>query len=294
MSELSRIGIVARGDSPDAARLAFELAQWLLRRGRSVALDPDTATAVSFSGPEYLPSEEYDLVVVLGGDGTLLGAARNLAGRAPLLSVNLGRMGFLTELKRSELYAVLGHVLGGKFGIEERSLLDVELHRAAGSVATYRALNDAVVAKNAVAKIIDLTVRIDDQLVARFRGDGLIVSTPTGSTAYNLSAGGPIVDPGLPVLVLTPICPHSLALRPLVVPDTGVLDIETETRPEDGVVFLALDGQEGAEVVPGDRIRLTRSPSKVRLVKVSGRNFHDNLREKLGWGGLDDSVHSAP
>ncbi len=317
MKRVERLGVVSRADSDDSIEMAHELAQWLERRGRSVALDEVTARAVGFAGPIYgdqredppvqnpVPSPHeaavdrggplasqctlYDMVIVLGGDGTLLATARNLAGQVPILGVNLGRMGFLTELRRGELYRVLGKILNGEYGIEERSLLSVELVRAGGGGERFRALNDAVVAKTAVAKIIQLAVKIDDQPAASFRGDGLILSTPTGSTAYSLSAGGPIVDPSLPVVVLTPICPHSLSLRPLVVPDTRRLDVELASR-RDEEVYLAIDGQEKTTLRFGDLVRVTHCPDKVRLVKASGRNFHHNLREKLRWGGLDDVV----
>lgn len=289
MKRVVRMGVVSRADSSDAVEMAHELAQWLERRGRSVALDEATARASRFGGAIYSASGEYDMVVVLGGDGTLLATARNLAGQVPILGVNLGRMGFLTELKRGELYRVLGKILNGEYGIEERSLLAVELEHAGGGSEAFRALNDAVVAKTAVAKIIELAVRIDGQPAASFRGDGLILSTPTGSTAYNLSAGGPIVDPSLPVVVLTPICPHSLSMRPLVVPDTRRLEVELASRREEDV-YLAIDGQEKTSLGFGDVVRVTHCPEKVRLVKASGRTFHHNLREKLRWGGLDDAV----
>ncbi len=289
MKRVVRMGVVSRADSSDSIEMAHELAQWLERRGRSVALDEATARACGFGGAIYSASGEYDMVVVLGGDGTLLATARNLAGQVPILGVNLGRMGFLTELKRGELYRVLGKILNGEYGLEERSLLAVELEHAGGGSEAFRALNDAVVAKTAVAKIIELAVRIDGQPAASFRGDGLILSTPTGSTAYNLSAGGPIVDPSLPVVVLTPICPHSLSMRPLVVPDTRRLEVELASRREEDV-YLAIDGQEKTSLSFGDVVRVTHCPEKVRLVKASGRTFHHNLREKLRWGGLDDAV----
>lgn len=293
MKPFVRIGLVARFDVEEAVSTALELAEWLERRGLTVALDPDSAALSGFEGDRYDADEPYDLVVVLGGDGTLLGTARNLAGRAPILGVNLGRLGFLTELKRGELYTHLGRVLAGDFQLEERSLLQVELVRPGAAPIAYRALNDAVIAKAVVGRIIDLNLRIDGQLVASYRGDGLILATPTGSTAYNLSAGGPIVDPGLPVVMVTPICPHTLSLRPMVVPDTRELEVEVVGRAgEQG--FLTLDGQQGASLGIEDRVRVTRCAERVKLVKASGRNFHDNLREKLHWGGLDDFARARP
>lgn len=293
MTAIARIGLVARHDVEEAVSMALELAEWLERRGLRVALDGESAALAKFEGERYDAHQAYDLVVVLGGDGTLLATARNLAGRAPILGVNLGRLGFLTELKRGELYTRIGRILAGDFQLEERSLLEVELVRPGAAPLVYRALNDAVIAKAVLGKIIDLNLRIDGQLVASYRGDGLILATPTGSTAYNLSAGGPIVDPGLPVVMVTPICPHTLSLRPMVVPDTRVLEVEVAGRADEQG-FLTLDGQEGTSLGLEDRVRVTRCAERVKLVKASGRNFHDNLREKLHWGGLDDLPRTRP
>jgi NAD+ kinase len=203
----------------------------------------------------------------------------------PILGVNLGNLGFLTEINRGELYPALVRVLEGRrFEIEERSLFEVSLQRQDGSRTAFRVLNDAVITKSALARIIELTLRVDGNLIARFRADGLIISTPTGSTAYNLSAGGPILDPLLPVAVLTPICPHALSLRPIVVPDAGPIEVTLETRAEE--VYLTLDGQEGTSLGFRDTVRITRAAPQVRLAKVSRRSFYDSLRGKLRWGGL--------
>lgn len=284
MSAIRRIGLVAKAESPEALSTAHELADWLQRRGATVALDAGLVPEGHGEVEVYHPEGQYDLVLVLGGDGSLLVAARTLGGRAPILGVNLGRLGFLTELKRSELYPNLVRVLQGELTIEERTLLEIELQRPSGESQCYRILNDAVIHKSALSRIIELTLRINGHVVSHFRADGLILSTPTGSTAYNLSAGGPIIDPTLPVVVATPICPHTLSLRPLVVPDSGALEVQLETRQEE--VFLTLDGQEGASLSYRDVIRVYRSAQRVRLVKVGGRTFYDNLREKLRWGGL--------
>lgn len=293
-----RIGIVVKAQSREAIHTAHELAEWLRRRKLEVALDEAIlrATAGSREREEadrpFRAGEDYDLVVVLGGDGTLLSVARSLAGRVPILGVNLGTLGFLTEVNRGELYPAMVQVLAGKFRLEKRSLFDVELQRGEGGAAggtplRFRALNDAVIAKSALARIIELTLRVDRHLVARFRADGLILSTPTGSTAYNLSAGGPILSPLLGVAVLTPICPHALSLRPIVVPDSSLIEVTLETPREE--VYLTLDGQEGTSLGHRDTVSLTRSRVAARLVKVSQRTFYDNLRGKLRWGGLHDS-----
>ena len=282
-----KIGVVAKVASRDAVRTAHELAEWLRRRGLEVALDEATLRAQG--APQegaFEPGGDYDLVVVLGGDGTLLATARTLAEDVPILGVNLGSLGFLTEIHRADLYPTLVQVLAGRFATEQRRLLDVELRRAAGgNGASYRVLNDAVITKGALARIIELSIRVDGHLVARYRSDGLIISTPTGSTAYNLSAGGPILHPLLAVAVLTPICPHTLSLRPLVVPDGAAVEVTLETQREE--VYLTLDGQEGTSLGCGDTVMATRSRSKVRLVKTGGRTFYDALRGKLRWGGLE-------
>jgi NAD+ kinase len=289
-----RIGVVAKVASRDAVHTAHELAEWLRRRGLDAALDQATLRARSAGEvcDTFRPEDPYDLVVVLGGDGTLLAVARALAAPVPILGVNLGNLGFLTEINRSELYPAMVQVLAGRFKTEERSLFDVELQRNGSGSVRFRVLNDAVITKGALARIIELTLRIDGHLIASFRADGLIISTPTGSTAYNLSAGGPILSPSLPVAVLTPICPHALSLRPIVVPDTGSIEITLETQREE--VYLTLDGQEGTSVGYRDVVCISRSPAKIRLVKVSERGFYDSLRGKLRWGGLGGGVSGAP
>lgn len=279
-----RVGLVAKSGSREATHASRELGQWLERRGIEVACDDATRRATGGAGPRFDPDEPYDLVVVLGGDGTLLSVARSVLQGVPILGVNLGSLGFLTEVNRGELYPALVRVLDGEHGIEERPLLDVELRRIAGGRAEYRVFNDAVVTKSALSRIIELSLRVDGNLVARFRADGLIISSPTGSTAYNLSAGGPIVHPLLPVVILTPICPHALTLRPVVVPASAQIEVVLETDREE--VFLTLDGQEGTTLSRGDTISVRRSERHARLVKVGGRTFYDSLRGKLRWGGL--------
>lgn len=285
MSGFRRIAVVAKASSREAIQTAHELAEWMRRRDLRVALDAAALRARESREIEVFdPSEPYDLVVVLGGDGTMLSVARSVAAGVPILGVNLGRLGFLTEVGRGELYPNLVKVLGGEFRVEERALFDVEVIRANGSSTTrYRVFNDAVIAKSALARIIELDVTVDGVDVARYRADGLIVSTPTGSTAYNLSAGGPILFPLLPVAVVTPICPHTLSQRPVVVPDQERIEVTLETPREE--VYLTLDGQEGTTVGFEDRFAVSRSEQGVRLVKVTGRTFYDSLRSKLRWGG---------
>ena len=277
------MAIATKSGSREAARVAQELSEWLLRRGVELAVDEGCHRAIDRDDISiYDPEGAYDLVIVLGGDGTLMSVARAQGNRVPILGVNLGTLGFLTEINRGELYACLVETLAGRFETESRSLLDVDLVRSAESIVSYRALNDVVVTKSALSRIIDLRVEVDQRLVARYRSDGLILSTPTGSTAYNLSAGGPIVYPSLPVIVVTPICPHTLTHRPLVVPETSRIEVKLETPDEE--VYLTVDGQEGTTLEPGDRVSVQSSDSRTELVRISGRSFYDSLRSKLRWG----------
>lgn len=283
--EIRRVGIVAKTTSREAVRSAHELADWLERRDITVALEESVAgaRARAFEGELYDSGEDYDLIVVLGGDGTLLAVGRAVQPGIPILGVNLGRLGFLTEIGRAELYPSLVEILAGRFELEERSLLEIAVVRADGGSASYRVFNDAVIAKSALSRIIELTLKADGGLVTTYRSDGLIISTPTGSTAYSLSAGGPIVNPLLPVILLTPICAHTFSLRPIVVPDTGLIEVTLETQEAE--VYLTLDGQEGTTLAYRDTVRLTRASNGVRLVRLSGRSFYDSLRGKMRWGG---------
>jgi NAD+ kinase len=280
---LGAVGVVAKR-APAAAAVAHELAEWLARRGHPVLLDPVTRADIARTDlGELSATAACDLIVVLGGDGTLLSVARRHAGGPPILGVNLGRLGFLTEVARDDLYPALVDILAGRFEVEARSLFEVLMIRADGRRRRYLALNDAVITKTALARIIELHVSVDGRPVSRYRADGLVISTPTGSTAYNLSAGGPILHPQLPVAVLTPICPHTLTLRPLVVPDTSVVEVTLETPRES--VYLTVDGQEGDEMGEGDRVRVRRHAEPVRLVRTGDpRSIFEGLRSKLHWG----------
>ncbi len=285
MTAFRTVGVVAKATSREAIQTAHELAGWLVRRDLQVALDGAALRARSPVGvATFDPAGVYDLVIVLGGDGTMLSVARSLQREQPILGVNLGHLGFLTEIGRGELYPNLVKVFSGDYRIEKRGLFAVELRRSSGGSTSYEVLNDAVIAKSALARIIELDVSVDKLSVARYRADGLIISTPTGSTAYNLSAGGPIIYPLLPVAVITPICPHTLSQRPVVVPDDERIEIVLETPREE--VYLTLDGQEGTTMGYRDRILVARSARHVQLVKTTARTFYDSLRGKLRWGGL--------
>lgn len=278
------VGVVARSASREAAQAAVELAEWLQRRHLDVSLNEACLQASHLQGVEpFQNGRSYDLVIVLGGDGTLLSVARSLPNGVPILGVNMGRLGFLTELSRIELYPSVVRLLAGDFDIEERSLFDVELRRQDGATIQYRAFNDVVIAKSALAQIIELELQVNGRLIANYRSDGLIISTPNGSTAYNLSAGGPILYPALPVAVLTPICPHTLTFRPIVVPDSEAIEVKLQTPREE--VFVTIDGQEGSSISFRDTVVIKRSDTVVQLVRVADRTFYDSLRDKLKWGG---------
>jgi NAD+ kinase len=223
-------------------------------------------------------------MIVLGGDGTLLATARLLAGRpTPILAVNLGSLGFLTGVTLEDLYPLLELVLAGKQSLDTRKMLLVELKRNGQSVARYRALNDAVLNKAALARIMDFDVSIDGEFIARFKGDGLIISTPTGSTAYSLAAGGPILFPAVDAFVITPICPHTLTNRPLVIPDT--CQVEVVVKAGQDVAYLTVDGQVGVDVRGEDRVTVSRSDSVIHLIRPPERGYFEVLRSKLKWGG---------
>ncbi|HUC43921.1 MAG TPA: NAD(+)/NADH kinase [Candidatus Sulfotelmatobacter sp.] len=283
---IRRVAILAKPGSREGVRIARELADWLHARGIAVRLDRATASAMR--RPDGIPTgtlpPRTDLVVVAGGDGSLLAAARAAIPRGvPILGVNFGGLGFLTELQPEELFGGLEKVLRGEAAIEEREALRVRLRRGGRVVADHVLLNDAVVAKTALARMLDIEVSIDGEHVATYTSDGLIVATPTGSTAYNLSAGGPILDPRMSAFVIAPICPHTMSYRPLVVPGGVVIRVVLRSDTEEA--YLTLDGQVGAPMRPMDEIVVDRHPSPVRLVRVARRGFFEILQRKLRWGG---------
>jgi len=231
---------------------------------------------------QELPSR-IDLLVVLGGDGTLLSAARLLAGsQVPLLGVNAGGLGFLTEVALEEMFQVLQQVLEGEITITQRSLLDAVVWREGEKVASHSVLNDVVVNKGVLARIIDLETHIDDYYLTTFKADGLIISSPAGSTAYNLSAGGPIVHPALGCIILTPICPHTLTNRPIILPEDRTIRVSLGSVY--GEVYLTFDGQVGYRLIDGDLLEVRTSPHRLSLIKSPHRSFYEVLRSKLRWG----------
>lgn len=278
-----RVGVCLKPGQPQAAGVVRGLVKWLGEREIAVVLDEEAGEAAGIAGVSRSAlGEDVDLVVLLGGDGTLLSVARSLGPRrAPILGVNLGTLGFLTEVALDELFAALDRVLRGEHAVEARMRLDVRVLRDGAEDASFLALNDAVLTKTDLARMIDLELRMDGALVTTYHADGLIVATPTGSTAYSLSAGGPIVLPDVEAILLTPICPHTLTQRPLVLAGQHEVEMRSISRDE---VQLTIDGQEGTLLRQGDAVRVRRSPHAVALVASPFRTRFEILREKLGWG----------
>ena len=280
------VGVLSKPRSDQAARLVPSLLEWLEERGVAVALDEETASYAGRTGGLQRPSvaEVSDLVVVLGGDGTLLSAARAAGGRdIPLFAVNLGSLGFLTAITIAELYPQLERALAGEIATRRRRMLHCELWRAGVMIASHEALNDMVLAKADLARMIELEVHADGHFVCVYRSDGLIVCTPTGSTAYSISAGGPIVYPTVAGLCITPVCPHMLSNRPIIVPDEMVIEVINLSHDE--ATYFTIDGQVGQLLHQNDRVVCRRSEFCVTLVRPPGMQFFDVLHEKLKWGG---------
>jgi NAD+ kinase len=282
---IRRVLVTAKTATAEGPRLADTLRSWLTQRGIEVQFDAATAAALTPEAPRRAdpPAGDVDLAIAAGGDGTLLSVARAVAPRGtPLLGINLGSLGFLSELQPDELFPGLEAVLAGRYVIEERQMLRVRYGRGGEPEREYGVLNDAVVAKSALARMITIAIRIDGEAVATYTSDGLIVATPTGSTAYNLSAGGPILDPRVRAFVISPICPHTLNHRPLVVPNGVRVEIVLHGGGEE--VYVTLDGQVGFPFAPGDRLTVDDHPQPARLVRVSSLKFFEILRRKLKWG----------
>ncbi len=281
---MRRIGIICKPDRPEPPEILRDLVPWLLERNFEVFLEKETAAfkgAMSVPRPE-LP-DKVELIIVLGGDGTMLGTARLAANKGiPVLGVNLGGLGFITEIYPDELFMALEKIIRGECPTEERMMLESRIMREGEEIACYTALNDIVIHKGAMARIIDLEIGIDGTYVTMFKSDGAIVSTPTGSTAYSLSAGGPILYPTLKAIVLTPISPHTLTNRPLVL--SGEVRVEMTLKSESEGVILSLDGQVGFTLRSGDTVEVKKSPYSAILLRAGGRDHFDILRTKLKWG----------
>jgi NAD+ kinase len=272
---MRRFIVLGNGNRAGVREEADSLIPLVKQHAEVVLVDLDTK--------ENLDRVQADLALVMGGDGSILHAAHQMGYRQlPVVGINLGTLGFLAAVSVDEMEEALTRALAGEMAIEPRLRLEVRLEREGGAARRWLALNDAVVTRGASARIVDLEVRADGQLVTTYHADGLIVSTPTGSTAYSLSAGGPILLPGVPSFVLTPICPHALTQRPLVLPETARLEIGVDARGSD--VQLSIDGQEGAQLQPGDRVAIERSAHPTLLVVPPQRSRFEVLRAKLRWG----------
>jgi NAD+ kinase len=281
---MRKIGIIAKGNKPEAIQVVKELVGWL--KDRKVECFVDSAIAKAVSHPALEKQEmpgAVDMVVVLGGDGTLLAAARALRKQeVPILGVNLGGLGFLTEITLAELYPMLEAILHGEYKTDERMLLEARVWRDKKVVDTFTVLNDVVINKGALARIIELETSVDHAYLTTFRSDGLIISTPTGSTGYSLSAGGPIVYPSLHSIIITPICPHTMTNRPIICPKEAVINVTLCSSGQE--VFLTLDGQVGFKMELHDRVEIKKGEGFVRLIKSPSRGYFEVLRQKLMWG----------
>jgi NAD+ kinase len=262
-----------------------DIAKWLQDRGVALLLGPEASKASGLPGmPRIELADKVDLMVVLGGDGTLLAVARAIGERAvPILGVNLGTLGYLAEISLDELFPTLEGVLAGDLRIETRMRLDVHAERGGNEIGRYLALNDAVIAKTALSRMIDLKAWADDVEVTTYHGDGLIAATPTGSSAYSLSAGGPLLLPGIGAIVLTPICPHALTQRPIVLPEVCRVAIEVIDM-RGGEVHLTVDGQVSCELQEGDRVSVCASKQPLQMLVPADRNRFEVMRNKLRWG----------
>ena len=291
MSSITRIGIVLKPHQPEALKTICELVVWLAQRNIQLVGGPEiereriehqTGCPVDEVQSEALAGD-VDLILVLGGDGTMIATARMIGDQeVPVLGVNYGGLGYLAEFRIEELYSALESILAGHYQLDKRVMLSVELRRGETVASSNRVLNDVVINKSALARIIEIEVYLNRHFVNSFRADGLIVSTPTGSTAYNLSAGGPVIFPSMNAVVITPICPFTLSNRPIVVPDNAEIELLLKTEHEE--VALTLDGQVGFPLKVEDRVTIRKSRTTFNLIQPMNRNYFDVLRDKLRWG----------
>ena len=291
MSSIKRIGIILKPHQPEALKTICELVVWLAERNITLVGGPEIEREriehQTGCGVDQLESEKIagrvDLILVLGGDGTMIATARMIGDQeVPVLGVNYGGLGYLAEFRIEELYTALESILSGNYRLDRRVMLEVELKSGDAPPKLSRVLNDVVINKSALARIIEIEAYLNRQFVNSFRADGLIVSTPTGSTAYNLSAGGPVIFPSMNAVVITPICPFTLSNRPIVVPDDDEIELLLKTDNEE--VALTLDGQVGFPLKVGDRVAIQKSRTTFNLIQPMNRNYFDVLRDKLRWG----------
>jgi NAD+ kinase len=286
MSAIKTIGIISRPRRVDLSAIVPPVIQWLAARNIRAAYDQESASSLPNSIPGKTRAElaaESDLLLVLGGDGTILSAAREAAPRGvPILPINLGSLGFLASFTLEELYPALEETLAGHLAASERLMLHAELIRDGKTLDNQRVLNEVVINKVALARMIEVRLTIDADFVCRYRADGLIVATPTGSTAYSLSAGGPIVHPNVESIVITPICPHTLSDRPIVVADKCCIELSLAGPAES--VYLTLDGQKGIPMQSADKVRIFRAQERLKLIQPMRKSYFEILRGKLKWG----------
>ena len=288
-----KIGVFCKPKAPSATDILGRLIPWLRKQNYHIFLDTGTAAIInetsSYEKREI--SQQADLLIVLGGDGTLLSVARAAhPHNIPILAVNLGSLGFLAEISIDELYPTLENILAGKFEIENRMLLNACIWRNGEKVEDHNVLNDVVINKGAVARIISLQVLVNGQYMTSYRADGLIIATPTGSTAYSLSAGGPIIHPSMHTLVLSPICPFTLTNRSILIPDQSVIQVKLAAEYDD--VRVTLDGQEGYDMRAGDILEIKKTKTSFQLIRGPNKNYYQILRDKLHWGSQNDEVIS--
>jgi len=285
MPPMKRIGILVKAESPETKALLQELVPWLRARGKDPLLDPATAKLIGETA-SFIRKDLAglaDMLVVLGGDGTMLAAARLVEDRPiPILGVNTGGLGFLTAVTRDELFKALEQVFANAYAEEERLMLRSRIVRMGTQVAAAAVLNDVALSKGALSHMVQLEISIDGQFVTGLRGDGLIISTPTGSTAYSMAAGGPFLNPAVHALILTPICPHTLTNRPIVIPQETHVAVMLVSKDEGAMV--SFDGQAGIALQPRDLIEVRASENKTRLIRFADRTYYDMLRKKLKWG----------
>lgn len=283
---IQKVAFIANAQRTEAMNLIRELHAELARRGVQTATEEHVGRALGLPWAPLSVLGDVDLCVSLGGDGTLIHASRVLGGKpVPILGVNMGSLGFMTEVRQTEVRPMLDRVLAGDFEVEPRMKLRVHLHRAAHEnhpLVDAEVLNEAVINKGALARIADLEASIDGRYVTTYKADGVIVSTPTGSTAYSLSAHGPILYPTMNAVIITPICPHTLTQRPLVVPDD--FEINLQLKSESAEMYLTLDGQTGVPMLPGDRVQIKQSKNRVLLIRNPQLEFFTILRTRLRWG----------
>ncbi|MDO8585498.1 MAG: NAD(+)/NADH kinase [Armatimonadota bacterium] len=284
---MKRIGIVANSGKPDALQLASELADWLAARKVEVLIERESAELVN--RPDVAADAEMiassDFVVVLGGDGTILRAARMVGPkRTPILGVHFGQYGFITEIHPPNLESAMERALAGDFLISDRLMLNASLIRGGKELAQYSALNDVVVAKGPLARLLSLSIYVHDKYIATYASDGIIVSTPTGSTAYSLSAGGPVVNPNVDVMLITPICPHTLNARSLVIPGSESVQIVAECDRDESSMMLTTDGQTGVPLQCSDKVNVARAEYPARIIIWDPLSFYDKLQSRLRWG----------